>query len=252
MSDLLPFLFDPSPASIAEYYTFATDYVVGVTDSMGFAHDDVESTVERGADALAAADRAVDQETARSIASILLDDAAWYWAYADWRPLPTELAFKVRFFPLVRGLRHTAAPYDRRIGSVSPPAFSRPADVTVAGRPVSARIEESNRLFLLGAAILQTEWYVDAARRHGVAVPDGLLERSSEELAAYFAGEREAFSPGVRSFQSALFRESVRWVRRFERRFGRASLLDAEGISATAERNVERMETFRERELGAG
>jgi len=251
MSDLLPFLLDPSPESIAEYYTYAAEYVVGVTDGMGFDHDGVESTVERGADALASERREVEPATARSIASVLLDDAAWYTAYAEWRPLPTELAFKFRFFPLIRALRDVAEPYSRRVGSVSHPPFSRPEDVTVAGRPVSNVVDDAQRQFLLGAAILQTEWYVDAAAHHGVSVPDDLLERSTEEFAAYFAGERDSFSPQVRNFQCELFRESVRWVTRFERRFGRASLLDAEGISDTAKRNIDLMETFLERELRA-
>ncbi|UPV99230.1 hypothetical protein M0R88_11910 [Halorussus gelatinilyticus] len=218
---------------------------------MSFDHDGIESTVERASDALASENREVEPATARSIASVLLDDAAWYRAYAEWRPLPTELAFKFRFFPLIRALRDAAESYSRRIGSFSHPPFSRPADVTVAGRPVSTYIDDAQRQFLLGAAILQTEWYVDAADHHGVAVPVGLLERSTEEFAAYFAGEREEFSPQVRTFQAELLRESVRWVTRFERRFGRASLLDAEGISDTAEQNIDRMETFLERELRA-
>jgi len=247
LADFTPFLTVRQPAELSEYYTYGAEYVVDVSQAMGFDHDAVEEQVMNNRELLDANETNVDPETARNIASIFLDDAEWYRVFPQWRSFGRGLGFSLRFAPVIRGLEQVAQPYLEQIDSFNTPEYSRPDEKTVSGKPVSAQINNPQRLFLLGAGLINAEWFHHAATLHGVDVPDGLLERLIRETKEYFVRERTDLSPEVRKFQYHLFDEAIPWIKRFEGRYG--GLIVSDGIRAPARADIEAIEWLVDTEL---
>lgn len=239
-----------SPSDAAAYTRLGAEYVVDVADDMGWDHDGLDDDVDAAVEAMRSDDTDVDDRTARLIAVVLAGDAAFYTAFIDWFP-----AYRVLSRPLdwvfSRKLRRIAALYDgaestgiagwiRNYPGVldEPPAFSRPNDVPVDGRPPTAYADSFGDRVALSDAVLHAEWFAHAAAYVDVDLDHGLVERTVEESPAFFAGVTDDLSEEVTRFQRALFRDAD-WLRDVDRLYGLDSVIcreAAEDLDEAADR----------------
>jgi hypothetical protein len=199
------------PEHFADWYRIGAEYVLTVSEGMGFAVGDFPLRAEEATAALRAGRTDVPPEIARSIAADLLADATFSAPYLEWMPLWYELAL---VGPVSYGeyrLRRVARRYTRDLAHVTVPRFSRPHDVLVDGRPAVSYVSGFARRFVLADAVLHLEWYAHVARESGIHVPGGFVQRAREETVAYYTGRGE-LSDDVRHFQRLLFADDE-WVR---------------------------------------
>jgi hypothetical protein len=199
------------PDHFADWYRIGAEYVLTVSEGMGFAVGDFPILAEEATAALRAGDTDVPPDVARSIAADLLADATFSAPYLEWMPLWYELALvgPVRYAEF--RLRRVASRYARDLSHVTVPRFSRPGDVLVGGRPAVAHVSGFAERFIVADAVLHLEWYAHVARESGVHVPSGFVDRAREETVAYYAGHGQ-LSDDVRHFQRLLFADDA-WVR---------------------------------------
>jgi hypothetical protein len=213
------------PDQFADWYRIGADYVLTVSEGMGFPVGEFPARAEAATAALRAGRTDVPPDVARSVAADLLADATFSEPYLEWMPLWYELALvgPVRYAEY--RLRRVAARYATDLDHVSVPRFSRPQDVLVGGRPAVEYVSGFARRFVLADAVLHLEWYAHVARESGVAVPPDLIARAREETVAYYTG-RGDLSPEVRRFQRLLFADDA-WVREIDAAYDLDSALFA-------------------------
>lgn len=216
------------PPDFADWVRLGGEYVRGVTRGMGFdAPGALEHRLERGVAALRADRRDLPDAAARPLVATLLADAAFPAPFCEWTPLWYELALAVPNAAASRRLRAVAREYAAGL-TVGAPRFPRPRDVLVDGRPATAWVDGFADRFRLADAVLHLDWYVYVARAAGVAVPEGLVDRTRRESARHWAkgGDETApgLSPRVREFQHHLFADDA-WVRGIDEAYGLESAL---------------------------
>ena len=199
------------PQQFADWYRIGAEYVLTVSEGMGFPVGDFPLLAEEATAALRAGSTDVSPEVARSITADLLADATFSAPYLEWMPLWYELALAgpVRYAEF--RLRRVAKPYARDLSHVTVPRFSRPHDVLVGGRPAVDYVSGFAKQFIIADAVLHLEWYAHVARESGIRLPPGLVERAREETVAYYTGHGD-LSDDVRHFQRLLFADDA-WVR---------------------------------------
>jgi hypothetical protein len=199
------------PDHFADWYRIGAEYVLTVSEGMGFLVGDFALRAEEATDALRAGETDVPPEVARTIAADLLADATFSAPYLEWMPLWYELALVGPVSYAEFRLRRVARRYARGLDHVTVPRFSRPGDVLVEGRPAVDHVSGFARRFVLADAVLHLEWYAHVARESGIDVPPDLVERTREETVAYYTGHGD-LSDDVRHFQRLLFADDA-WVR---------------------------------------
>jgi hypothetical protein len=219
MFDLLPFLVSRRPRTFAPYYEFGAEYVRTVARQMGFEEGTADRTMDEAYRAMDRNQTGVEPPVARSIASVLIGDARWYGALAEWLPLPARVWTRGRGAPLVLALESVGRGYADGLDSFDAPSFSGPEDVLVDGRPAVDYVDERKEQLVLATSILHLEWFVQVAERHGIDVPVYLVDRTRAETKRYFTGVSDELSDDVREFQYWLF-EDIEWVEKFERHYG--------------------------------
>jgi hypothetical protein len=211
------------PEHFADWYRIGAEYVLSVSEGMGFPVGDFPLRAEEATAALRANRTDVPPEIARSIAADLLADATFSEPYLEWMPLWYELALVGPVNYAEFRLRRVAQRYTQELAHVTVPRFSRPGDVLVAGRPAVSYVSGFGRRFVLADAVLHLEWYAHVARESGIRIPSGFVERAREETVAYYTGHGE-LSDDVRHFQRLLFTDD-KWVRDIDEAYGLDSTL---------------------------
>jgi hypothetical protein len=199
------------PEHFADWYRIGAEYVLTVSEGMGFDVGDFPIRAEEATAALRAGRTDVPPEVARSIAADLLADATFSAPYLEWMPLWYELALVGPVSYAEYRLRRVADRYTETLEHVTVPRFSRPRDVLVAGRPAVDYVSGFARRFVVADAVLHLEWYAHVARESGIHVPSALVDRAREETVAYYTGHGD-LSDEVRHFQRLLFADDA-WVR---------------------------------------
>jgi hypothetical protein len=199
------------PEHFADWYRIGAEYVLTVSEGMGFDVGDFPLVAEEATAALREGRTDVAPEVARSIAADLFADATFSEPYLEWMPLWYELGLvgPVRYAEF--RLRRVATQYSHDLDHVAVPRFSRPQDVLVEGRPAVDYVSGFGRQFVLADAVLHLEWYAHVARESGIRVPQRLVERTRRETVAYYTGNG-TLSDDVRHFQRLLFADDE-WVR---------------------------------------
>ncbi|EJN60939.1 hypothetical protein [Halogranum rubrum] len=213
-----------SPADFADWYRVGAEYVLTVSEGMGFETGTFEADFREATNAMRDGDTDLRPELARSVAADLLADAVFSDPFCEWMPLWYELALA----PFVQAadyrLRRVAREYATGLDHVSVPRFSRPRDVYVDGRSALAHVDGFVDQFVFADALLHLEWYDHVARESGIDVPRSLVERTRRETVDYYTGRREGLSEDVRRFQELLFADDV-WVRDIDDAYGLDSAL---------------------------
>lgn len=219
------------PEAFADWYRLGADYVLDVAGGLdltvgdgGDLHD-LRGRVDDAAAALARGETALDPASARTVAAVLLGDAAYSEPFCEWMPLWYELLLlpgsRYAGWRLRRVARRVAA--DSGLDHVSSPRYSRPSDVLVRGRPAVAFVDGFAAQFRFAAAITHLEWFLHAAPAFDVRVPADLAARAREETVRRYA-LGESLSPRVREFQRLLFGDDE-WVRAIDEAYGLDSVL---------------------------
>lgn len=228
---LRPLLSLQTPADFADWFRAGSEYTLRVARSLDLDTGSFASDYRRGLEAMRENETEIDPEIGRTVAGVLLGDAAFGRPYLPWMPNWYRLSLAGPIALADRRLSTVAEPYAERArvdghGPVERPSFSRPSDVTVDGTPLSAVLSKLSfaERFLLADAILHVEWFRDVARHCGITVPESLLDRTISESAAYYGGRRTELSPAVRRVQHALFGDDA-WVRDVDVTYGLNSTL---------------------------
>jgi hypothetical protein len=198
------------PEAFAPWYRAGVEYVRRVAVGMGFDADGLDARADTGDRALRAGEVPGDGP-ARAVATVLLGDAVFTPPYLTWMPGWYRAALSVPAWVLRRKLTGVARRYAPRVTS---PAFSTAGTVRVEGSPAVAHVEGFRDRFVLAAAVLHLEWFVDVAPALGVSVPDDLVERTRRESVEHFTGLGE-LGPEPRRFQAFLFSDD-KWCRRVD------------------------------------
>ncbi|QZP36865.1 hypothetical protein [Halobaculum magnesiiphilum] len=230
-------------ADFAEWYRAGAEYTDRVADGMGFDRDGADrigaDPVAEPAETVAALREGrtdLSPAASRVVAATYLGDAAFGRPFLAYTPRWYRLALAGPVALAARRLRRVAAPFregvdtavdfdfgdgDRRADAsrtrAREPEYTPPSGLAVGADAVasvrdSGGFEAFERSFVLADAVLHTEWFAHVADAAGIAVPEGLIERTVRESAAYYTGRRESLSPDVRRFQRLLFLDDA-WVR---------------------------------------
>lgn len=230
-------------ADFAEWYRAGAEYTDRVADGMGFDRDGADrigtDPVAEPAETVAALREGrtdLSPAASRVVAATYLGDAAFGRPFLAYTPRWYRLALAGPVALAARRLRRVAAPFregvavdtavgdgdsDRRVDAsrtrALEPEYTAPSGLAVGVDAVasvrdSGGFEAFERSFVLADAVLHAEWFAHVADAAGIAVTEGLIERTVQESAAYYTGGRERLSPDVRRFQRLLFLDDA-WVR---------------------------------------
>lgn len=228
---LRPLLSLRTPADFAHWYRAGAEYTVRVARTLNLDLGTFPEKYPRAVAAMRDNDTEIDPELARTVAATLLGDAAFGEPFLPWTPLWYRTLLTAPIALADRRLSRVAEPYAERAladgnGPVERPTFSRPSEVHVDGKPLSAVLSDLGfaERFLLADAVLHVEWFEDVAHHCGITVPEELFARTIRESAAYYSSQRETLSPAVRRVQRALFADDA-WVRHVDVAYGLNSTL---------------------------
>ncbi|MEZ3145044.1 hypothetical protein [Halobaculum sp. MBLA0143] len=212
---LRPLVSLTSPADFADWFRAGTEYTLRVARALDVDPGPLPDHLERGTAAMRDDRTDVSPPLARTIAAVLLGDAAFARPFLRWTPGWYRALLAGPIALADRRLSRVAAPYaDRADRTVSRPSFSTPEAVRVDDERLSSVVPELGfaERFLLADAVLHVEWFRDVATTCGLSVPDDLLTETLRESAAAYAGRRETLSQRARRAQFALFGDDA-WVR---------------------------------------
>jgi len=212
---LRPLLSLTSPADFADWFRAGTAYTIRVARTLALDPGPLPDHLERATAAMRADRTDVAPRLARTVAAVLLGDAAFGRPFLRWTPAWYRALLAGPIALADRRLSRVAAPYaDRADEPVTRPSFSTPDAVRVDGDRLSTLVSDLGfaKRFLLADAVLHVEWFRDVAETCGLSVPEELLSQTLRESAAVYAGRREELSPRARRVQFALFGDDA-WVR---------------------------------------
>ena len=213
-----------SPADFADWYRVGAEYVLTVSEGMGFDTGSFATDAREATAAMRAGETDLAPRLARSVAADLLADAVFPDPFCEWMPLWYELALAPFNQAADYRLRGVAREYAEGIDHVRVPRFSRPRDVYVDGHSALDYVDGFVDQFVFADALLHLEWYDHVARESGIDVPASLVDRTREETVAYYTGQRATLSGDVRRFQELLFADDV-WVHDIDEAYGLNSAL---------------------------
>ncbi|MFW5928827.1 MAG: hypothetical protein ACOCT0_00190 [Halobacteriota archaeon] len=221
-----------TPEEAADYVECGLDYVVEVSEALGYATDDVEPRGDRAVEALAAGETDVDDDVAEAVALVLAGDAAFYRAFVDWFPLKYRVLARPldwTFNPKLRGLAAAYVGVDRAREIERSIEHTSADEVEVDGRHPMEYVDGVGDRVVLADSVLHADWYREVALALDVDLDRALFDAVVDESPAYFAGVSESLSSEVARAQVALFRDSE-WLRRVDRAYG----LDSWVVDAAA------------------
>lgn len=218
---LRPLLSLTSPADFADWFRAGTEYTLRVARALDVDPGPLPDHLERGTAAMRDDRTDVSPSLARTIAAVLLGDAAFGRPFLRWTPAWYRALLAGPIALADRRLSRVATPYadranrgERTDDAVSRPSFSTPDEIRVGDDRLSTVVSELGfaERFLLADAVLHVEWFRDVAVACGLSVPEALLSETLRESAAVYADRRDALSPRARRVQFALFGDDA-WVR---------------------------------------
>lgn len=248
-----------SPDDTAEYFKFGAEYVLNVTEDMGWESGGFDETYERAYEAMQEGRTEVPDDEATLVGAVLLADAEYWWPIGRWLPRGYALLMRGLSHALRRKLLRLAGIYTDTLETgfgefyhafptvrerLGVPGFSNPDDerVLVDGKPPTSYVRGLSldafaRRTVLGDSVLHVEWFTYVADETGVEYDEELCERAIDESPAYFAGRTDELSDDVRKLQKAMFSDDD-WIRDFHDHYSLRSILfkrAARGIEETAE-----------------
>lgn len=232
------------PEDVAPCFRFGVDYLLEVTDVMGWDCGRLDETAERAYDSMRDGETEVPEDERHLIAAVLVADAEYWWPMGRWLPRGYALLMRGLSHALRRKLLKLAGVYTgaletgfrefyhayptvrERLGT---PGYSNPEDCVVEGQPATAHVgglsvDAFARRTVLGDSVLHVEWYEYVAEKTGIEYDDDLCARAKEESPAYFAGVSDKLSDDVRELQHAMYIDDD-WIRKFHEEYSLRSVL---------------------------
>jgi hypothetical protein len=232
------------PEDVAPCFRFGVEYLLEVTDEMGWDRGRLDETAERAYGSMRDGETEVPEDERRLISAVLVADAEYWWPIGRWLPRGYALLMRGLSHALRRKLLKLAGIYTGAIETgfrefyhaypsvrerLGTPGYSNPEDCVVEGQPATAHVgglslDTFARRTVLGDSVLHIEWYEYVAEKTGIEYDADLCARAKEESPAYFAGVSDELSDDVRELQRAMYIDDD-WIRKFHEEYSLRSVL---------------------------
>lgn len=197
-----------SPEDTATYLQRDAEFFIRVAQDAGHAAPDTAAYTDRIQD-IVLDGATTEVEPTRALITAMVDaDAAWNRALAEWLPFPGS-----QIIAATQGRIDMIASHITTRYGIPPdrPQFLAPDDLSIDGRPATTHCSYL-RQNILADILLNMEWYLYVARKHGLPVSDGFSDTAREESAAYFTGQTGRLPEPVARMQRSLLTNAARWL----------------------------------------